>query len=166
MHRQTRESNPIIPAAANTKHQHKTKTEFALLPALQSVAATLSHQGFARNACDPPPQAYAGRETLKAHGLTRKAPVCLPLPRGDANQQRTAVNQLLAKGTSMSEQTSYMAELDKWVEATIVGPLLFTSHEEPGHEKVVEQVKKAIRAKVLDSYRNGQQAGPRKAFRK
>jgi hypothetical protein len=67
----------------------------------------------------------------------------------------------------MSEQEkpkSFMEELDLWTDANIVG-LLETNdparHE--GWQTVVGQVKKAIRAKVLESYRNGQAAGPRAA---
>jgi len=63
----------------------------------------------------------------------------------------------------MSEQkTSFMQELDLWSEANVVGPLLSA---DPDHQQdwqtVVEQVKKTIRTKVLESYRNGQKAGPR-----
>jgi hypothetical protein len=75
--------------------------------------------------------------------------------------------QLLAKGTSMSEQkTSFMAELDLWSEANIVGPLFHTDPNQDDWEDRVAQVKKAIRTKVLDSYRNGQSAGPRKVFKR
>ena len=68
----------------------------------------------------------------------------------------------------MSEQkTSYMAELDLWSDANVVGPL-FTSARDYNDqhtadwEDTVEHVQKAIRAKVLESYRNGQAAGPSK----
>jgi hypothetical protein len=62
----------------------------------------------------------------------------------------------------MSEQkTSFMQELDLWSEANVVGPLLSADPNQQNWQTVVEQVKKAIRTKVLDSYRNGQKAGPR-----
>jgi len=56
------------------------------------------------------------------------------------------------------EKKSFMQELDLWSDANVVLPL---ASEDPKHDDwqtVVEQVKKAIRQKVLDSYRNGQGA--------
>jgi hypothetical protein len=66
----------------------------------------------------------------------------------------------------MSEQEkpkSFMQELDEWSMAKVIDPL----HDETTCQildcgLVVERVKKAIRTKVLESYRNGQVAGPRK----
>lgn len=67
----------------------------------------------------------------------------------------------------MSEQkTSFMTELDMWSEANVVGPLFHTDLNQDNWEEAVAQVKKAIRTKVLESYRNGQAAGPRKAFKR
>ena len=66
----------------------------------------------------------------------------------------------------MSEQEkpkSFMQELDQWTEANVISPLKTTDPNLQGVAAVVEQVKKAIRAKALESYRNGQQAGPRTA---
>ena len=66
----------------------------------------------------------------------------------------------------MSEQQkpkSFMQELDEWSDANIIGPLFNTDPNQEDWEEAVEQVKKAIRTKVLESYRNGQQAGPRSA---
>jgi hypothetical protein len=71
----------------------------------------------------------------------------------------------LPKGThTMSEQkpSSFMQELDKWTESTIIEPLADAGDEDL-YLKLVEDVKKAIRAKVLESYRNGLKAGPRTA---
>jgi hypothetical protein len=74
---------------------------------------------------------------------------------------------MLAKGHKMSEQKiSFMAELDLWSDANIVGPLLSTDQRLGDPENVVAQIKKAIRGKVLESYRNGQTAGPSKAFKR
>ena len=56
-----------------------------------------------------------------------------------------------------------MQELDLWSEANIFRPLFGTDPNQDDWKGVTEQVKKAIRAKVLESYRNGQQAGPRAA---
>ena len=53
-----------------------------------------------------------------------------------------------------------------WSEANVVGPLFHTDLDQDNWEESVAQVKKAIRAKVLESYRNGQSAGPRKAFKR
>ena len=65
----------------------------------------------------------------------------------------------------MPEQKSnFMVELDLWSEANVVGPLFTADRTQPEWDETAAQVKKAIRAKVLESYRNGQAAGPRKAF--
>lgn len=67
----------------------------------------------------------------------------------------------------MSEQTqSFMADLDQWSEREIISPLAdaFTHGPEQVVISAKEMAKKAIRAKVLESYRNGQSAGPRKAY--
>ena len=67
----------------------------------------------------------------------------------------------------MSEQKkpSFMEELDKWTMATVIDPLMYALSEEDsdGWEEASDRIKKAIRQKVLDSYRNGQAAGPRAA---
>lgn len=66
----------------------------------------------------------------------------------------------------MSEQekpkSSYMQELDRWSESNVIGPLVTSEAGEDDWEESVERVKKSIRAKVLESYRNGQVAGPRR----
>ena len=76
---------------------------------------------------------------------------------------------MLAKGTSMSEQkNSFMVELDMWSSENVVSPLYLACMRGP-EEAIVEAkelVKKAIRTKVLESYHNGQAAGPRKAFKR
>lgn len=69
----------------------------------------------------------------------------------------------------MSEvKTSYMAELDLWSNESIISPLHLV--EATGSEEAIlsarDEVRKAIRAKVLESYRNGQAAGPRKTFKR
>lgn len=60
----------------------------------------------------------------------------------------------------------YMAQLDEWTEANVFAPLRdawLPESEDPLPETVgvtflEENVKKAIRDKVLESYRNGQKA--------
>ena len=69
----------------------------------------------------------------------------------------------------MSEQkTSFMASLDAWSDKFIIEPLADAYLNGP--EEVIinaqEYAHKAIRTKVLESYRNGQAAGPSKAFRR
>jgi hypothetical protein len=72
----------------------------------------------------------------------------------------------------MSEQEkpkSFMQELDLWSEENIFRPLFGTDPNQDDWERVEDQVKKAIRTKVLESYRNGQGAQRRpvrKEFRK
>ena len=72
----------------------------------------------------------------------------------------------------MSEQekqkSSFMQELDKWSEAEIINPLLYAgaqSVEDEGFNAagISEEKKMALRAKVLESYRNGLAAGRREA---
>ncbi len=73
------------------------------------------------------------------------------------------------------EKQGYMAELDEWTEKTILSPLenawlgfYETPDQAPAGEvrdhlqSVEAEIKRAIREKVLDSYRNGQAAGPAK----
>lgn len=66
------------------------------------------------------------------------------------------------------EKTSYMASLDAWSDKSIIEPLADAYLQGP--EEVIidaqEYVRKAIREKVLESYRNGQAAGPRRAFKR
>lgn len=62
----------------------------------------------------------------------------------------------------MSEQEktqSFMQELDGWSVEAVIAPLLDDGPD------AIDGVKKAIREKVLQSYRNGQSAGPRPAAR-
>ena len=62
----------------------------------------------------------------------------------------------------MSEQkTNFMASLDEWTGENVIRPL-YEAVKDDWHPVILE-VQKAIRAKVLESYRNGQTAGPRKA---
>jgi len=88
----------------------------------------------------------------------------LDLPCGEQGKRPTAKASSLRKGTSnMSEQkqSSFMEELDRWTESTIIGPLFASETSEEDWEPAIERVKKAVRQKVLESYRNGQAAGPR-----
>ena len=72
----------------------------------------------------------------------------------------------------MSEQTrSYMQLLDDWTNNEVIVPLnrVFSEAQQLDLEEadrrqseVCAQVEKAIREKVLESYRNGQAAGPYK----
>lgn len=75
----------------------------------------------------------------------------------------------------MPEQNQgYMAELDQWTQGAILDPL-YAAWGDVEHApdevldelradltRVVSEVKRAIREKVLESYRNGQQAQERK----
>jgi len=66
----------------------------------------------------------------------------------------------------MSEQkaSGYMAQLDAWTQRAVIDPLHKAIVEGDGDQcdAVCQAVKKAVREKVLESYRNGQQAGPTK----
>lgn len=67
----------------------------------------------------------------------------------------------------MSEQKtkSFMQELDQWMKTAVIDPLVFGDDpdEDPNArnwEDLIAEVRNAIRQKVLESYRNGQKAGP------
>ena len=65
----------------------------------------------------------------------------------------------------MSEQKpSFMASLDEWTGRSVIDILADAYSNGPYAviEDAKTEVKRAIRAKVLESYRNGQAAGPRK----
>jgi hypothetical protein len=62
-----------------------------------------------------------------------------------------------------------MAQLDHWIEQTVIEPLFSAwqagaegehRHEQHGEMKTTQLVKGTIRQKVLESYHNGQAAGP------
>lgn len=68
----------------------------------------------------------------------------------------------------MSEQEkpkSFMQELDQWTQSTVIKPLHEAITEGDGAEcdATSEEVKKAIREKVLESFRNGLAAGRKPA---
>jgi hypothetical protein len=72
---------------------------------------------------------------------------------------------LAERDKHMSEQTrSFMQELDLWSETNIINPLLCNDDEPDEYvgEEKIEQIQRAIRHKVLESYRNGQAAGQRR----
>jgi hypothetical protein len=61
----------------------------------------------------------------------------------------------------MSEPKTFMQQLDEWTNDTIIVPFgnaCFDGGEEEYH-RVTADIQKAVREKVLESYRNGQQAG-------
>jgi hypothetical protein len=72
---------------------------------------------------------------------------------------------LAERDTKMSEEkTNYMQELDLWTETNVITPLheAVVNGDSADCDATCEQVKKAIREKVLESYRNGLKA-PRKS---
>ena len=70
------------------------------------------------------------------------------------SEQRTAAR---------SRTSGFMAELDKWTDAKVINPLheAVMDGDDETCQAVCDQIKDAIRQKVLESYRNGQAAGPR-----
>ena len=79
------------------------------------------------------------------------------------------------------QKPSYMQQLDEWTQETIIDPIhsAFEEYGDAVHEderphqdeeaaqifeKAWAEVKKAVRERVLESYRNGQKAGPRKEW--
>ena len=88
----------------------------------------------------------------------------LDLPCGEQGKQLTAkAFKLAERDKFMSEQkeSSFMEKLDQWSEGLAFA--LVEGDAEGIFEERLEDFKKAIREKVLESYRNGQQAGPRAA---
>jgi len=81
-----------------------------------------------------------------------------------------------ATQTKTKEQSGYMAELDAWIEVFVIRPLheawkhqdvaFADPHSEETVQAAVATVRKSIREKVLESYRNGQDAGPRRQFQR
>jgi hypothetical protein len=72
----------------------------------------------------------------------------------------------------MSEQEkpkSFMGELDLWITKTVIEPMMYGDPDDDPNsrswEDVVDQVRHAIREKVLESYHNGQRVGPAKSVR-
>jgi hypothetical protein len=65
----------------------------------------------------------------------------------------------------MSEQeksSSFMQELDRWTNAYVISPLLCSNEEgEPEEitDETLDNLRFAIRQKVLESYKNGCKAG-------
>jgi hypothetical protein len=62
----------------------------------------------------------------------------------------------------MSETNKgFMASLDEWTDKAVLLPLLdaLQSGSSVGVNAAQDQIRKAIRTKVLESYRNGQAAG-------
>ena len=66
--------------------------------------------------------------------------------------------------TKKENKPSFMAQLDAWVDESVVGVLVdgviawYEQEGEEAYSQSVETAKKAIRAKVLESYHNGQAA--------
>jgi hypothetical protein len=89
----------------------------------------------------------------------------LDRPCGEQGKQPTAkAFKLAERDTNMSEQEkkpSYMEELDRWIDANVISPLYAGESSPDDWMDAVARVKKAIKQKTLESYRNGQAAGPR-----
>ena len=63
----------------------------------------------------------------------------------------------------MSENNKgFMASLDEWTDKAVLEPLLdaLQSGSSAGINAAQDQIRKAIRTKVLESYRNGMSATP------
>ena len=67
------------------------------------------------------------------------------------------------------EKKSYMRQLDDWTDEFVIDPIWNFASETDGKERdeeaddlLITNVRKEIRDKVLESYRNGQKAGPYK----
>jgi hypothetical protein len=97
--------------------------------------------------------------------MTRRACGPLTRPCGEQGKLPSAKAFMLAeRDKHMSEEkkpSRFMEELDKWTMSTIIEPLQEAARKKFDPE-LVENILKSQRTKVLQSYRNGQQAGPPK----
>jgi len=73
------------------------------------------------------------------------------------------------------EKQSFMQALDAWIDVNVIAPLVYQSEDEPEElgDDAIDNVKKAIKGKVLQSYRNGLATGahqparePRKVYQR
>lgn len=106
---------------------------------------------------------------------SEKFSVCRPCDEQEAPAALTFTASRKAKTTMPEKNNGFMAELDRWTEETVIAPLYqaWADYEEakqgegPSEEDdqrlgaAEAEVKRAIREKTLESYRNGQAAGPR-----
>ena len=62
------------------------------------------------------------------------------------------------------QKPNYMQELDSWIDENVLDPLVEASGPDAADAiaEIGELVRTGIKNKVLESYRNGQAAGPRK----
>jgi hypothetical protein len=96
---------------------------------------------------------------LTRQGTRRQGFAC-----GEQGKLLPPKNSSLPKGTkAMAEQkaASFMQELDRWTEATVINPLegAIMDANQKLYQETVERIQKAVRQKVLESHRNGQKAG-------
>ena len=76
------------------------------------------------------------------------------------------------KQTERPQAGGYMQQLDEWLDENVINKLAaavesYAVDEDQEKaaadlEPVVEEVKKVLKEKILESYRNGQAAGPRR----
>ena len=137
-----------------------TKTHrFAHL--LSIVAATLPRQGLAGGCA-----LWGAYADCEAYDLSREpgrldrlavSKTALPTAKASRAEERKPM-------TSQDKPKNFMHELDEWTISTIVEPLYaaFAKDSEEVYVEAAQAAQKAIRAKVLESYHNGQKAGPRK----
>lgn len=62
-------------------------------------------------------------------------------------------------------KTSYMQQLEAWIDDQVIDPLYTAAQHdipEADADEIVAGVKKSLKEKMLESYRNGQAAGPRR----
>jgi hypothetical protein len=102
--------------------------------------------------------------------LTRQGTRRLDLLCGEQGKLPTAQTLRLAERDKfMSEQKmSFLEELDVWIGQTVMDPLLKAAESDNivQWNRTRDSVYKAIREKVLESYRNGQAACPRQQPRR
>jgi hypothetical protein len=106
--------------------------------------------------------AWRAAEPMTGSGVRPLDRLC-----GEQGKLHTAKALKLAeRDKHMSEQTkpqSFMQELDAWTDREIIAPVVRATESDELRMLAEARagVRRSIRAKVLESYRNGQAAGPR-----
>src|SRR5579864_3894995 len=115
---------------------------------------TFSHCSDRSRPIKAPPGEAVRRPWRGAEPMTGSGMRPLDRPCSEQGKRPTAkAFKLAERDINMSEQkqeSSFMQELDRWTESTIIGPLFASETDGADWEPAIERVKKAIRQKVLE----------------
>lgn len=76
------------------------------------------------------------------------------------------MNQSTQRNNAHNEKAGYMSQLEAWIDEQVMNPLhqAITNGDKDAVMTAYEAVTKAIKAKMLESYRNGQSAPVKEAY--